>query len=127
MKSFLQNTPILRINFPKWRDGLPSSTNDGSITLNQEEFPLLTGFASGHVRMVGDVVQYLPAVEENISIKETLQQLESNSPSPKKIKEIVSSTNHNKKPVIAEKELKTKEKLLVEKCSQNILKILRIL
>ena len=37
--------------------------------------------------MVRDVVQHLPVVEENTSIKGTHQQLESNSPSPKKKKE----------------------------------------
>ena len=69
--------------------------------------------------MVRDVVQHLPVVEENTSIEETLQQLESNSPSPKKKKKIDGSANHNKKHDIAKKEPKTKAKLLAEKCPQT--------
>ena len=51
------------------------------------------------------------------SIKETLQQLESNSPNANEKKKIDSSANHSKKPVIAKKEPKTKAKLLAEKCT----------
>ena len=65
--------------------------------------------------MAGEVIQHLLIVVNNKSIGKTLQQLESDNPSIPKKKKIDGSANHNKKPITAEKEPKTKAKLLAEK------------
>ena len=70
-KSFLQKTPITAVSSPKWKSGLPSPINNKSVTPNQEAISLLTGFATSHVRMVGDVMQHLPLAENNQLIRDT--------------------------------------------------------
>ena len=113
-KSFLQKTPIPIVSSPKWKSGLRSPINNESVTPNQEAISLPV-FATGHVRMVRDVVQHLPINENGPSIGDTLQHLESTSPSPATKKKVDGSAKHNKKPIAAGKEPKTKAKLLAKK------------
>ena len=55
-KEFLQRTPILSVSSSQWQEGVLSPIRKGSLTPNQEALSLLARFASGFVRMDGDVV-----------------------------------------------------------------------
>ena len=84
---FLQRTPIPRVISPKWKTGVPTPINDGTLTPNQEAIMLLSGFASGQIKMAGDVVQHLltnTISNELQMIGELLQELEEHSPLLKK-------------------------------------------
>ena len=74
-KSFLNKTLIPRVDAFKWKQGVPTPIIEGSLTLNQEAFGLLAGFATGSIRMRGDVVQHLPTVQGNKSIGDNLQEI----------------------------------------------------
>ena len=94
--------------------------NEGTLSLNQEAFSLLAGFASGNVRMVGDVVQHLPIVQGNKSISEKLSEVLWYSPTSKR-KRTDGSAICTKKVKIAKKEPcksvkqpKTNAKILAE-------------
>ena len=60
--------------------------DEGALTPNQEAFHLLGGFASGNVRMEGDVIQHLLIVKGNQTIGASLQELPWYTTSPKKKK-----------------------------------------
>ena len=55
-RAFLDHTPIPQIQSPVWKTGVPTPSLDGALTPNQEATNLLAGFATGLVRMEGDVV-----------------------------------------------------------------------
>ena len=109
-KTFLDQTPIPKVESPKWKAGVPTPTNDGVLTPNQEALNLLTGFATGSIRMKDDVVQHLPAVQGNTSIGESLQELPWYSPN--QTKKIDGSVNCSKKAKLVEK--KPKKKLALQ-------------
>ena len=62
--------------------------------------------------MTGEVVEHLPVTNQDKSIGELLTGLD---PTPPKKKKVDCLVNHNKKSAIAQKEPKTKAKLLAEK------------
>ena len=67
-KQFLQRTPIPNFDSPKWKDGIPTPIHDGDLTPNQEALGLLTGFATGQVRMSGNSMEHLPTSKNDESI-----------------------------------------------------------
>ena len=71
-KAFLDHTLIPQIQSPVWKTGVPTPSLDGTLTSNQEGINLLAGFATGSVRMEGDIVQHLPATQGNKAIGESL-------------------------------------------------------
>ena len=71
-KNFLQRTPILNFDFPKWKDGIPTPIQDGNLTPNEEALGLLTGFATGQVRMSGNSIEHLPTPKNDESIMSIL-------------------------------------------------------
>ena len=101
MKLFLDKTPIPKVDTIKWKQGVPTPINEGSLTPNQEALGLLTGFTSGSVRMKGDIVQHLSIVQGNKSIGDSLQEIPWYSPKRKKTD---GSVIHSKKAKIAKKE-----------------------
>ena len=114
--SFLQRTPVPKVTSPIWKIGVSTRINDDTLTPNQEAITLLSGFATGQIKMSGDVVQHLltnTTQDELQTIGESLQELENHSPTIKM--KIDGSANQNKKAMVAKKEPKTKAKLLVDK------------
>ena len=83
-KEFLCNTPIPNLDTREWKKGVPTPINEGTLSPNQEALGLLAGFASGNVRMQGDVVQHPPVVQGNSTIGDSLQELPWSEPSPEK-------------------------------------------
>ena len=111
-KEFLQHTPVLDMEFAEWKQGVPTPINKGNLTPSQEALGLLSRFATGQFRMTGEVVEHLPVTNQDKSIGELLKGLDLTSPKKKKVD---GSVNRNKKLAIAQKESKTKAKLLAEK------------
>ena len=85
-KNFLQNTPIPKVKSPKWKEGIPTPVQEGVISPNQQVIQLMTGFASGHIKMAGDRIEHLLTVLEMQSIDGSLRELPWDSPSPVKKK-----------------------------------------
>ena len=83
-KSFLDKTPILKTDAPKWKTGVLTPLHGESLSPNQEAFGLLARFASSSVRMEGDAVQHLPVVQGNKSTDEMLNEVPWFSPTPKR-------------------------------------------
>ena len=102
-KSFLDKIPIPKIDTLKWKQGIPTPIIEGSLTPNQEAFGLLTSFATGSIRMRGDVVQHLPTVQGDKSIGDSLQEIPWYSPKKRKVD---GSAIHSKKTKITKKEPK---------------------
>ena len=69
---FLQKTSILNFDSPKWKEGFPIPIHDGDLMPNQEALGLLTGFATGQVRMSGNSIEHLPAPRNDESIMSIL-------------------------------------------------------
>ena len=82
--SFSPRTSVPRVTSPTWKIGVPTLVNDGTLSPNQEAITLLFGFASGKIKMAGDVVQHL--LTNNPIwlplIRESLQELDRESPTP---------------------------------------------
>ena len=76
---------------------------EGSLTPNQEAFGLLISFATGSVRMRGDVVQHLPTLQGNKSIGDSLWEIPWYSPKRRKVD---GSVIHSKEAKITKKEPK---------------------
>ena len=61
---FLIKLPFQKTSSPSWKTGVPTPINEGTLTPNQEAFQ----FASGHVRMEGNVIKHLSVVKGNQTI-----------------------------------------------------------
>ena len=82
----------------QWQEEVLSPIRRGALTPNQEAFSLLARFASGSVRMDGDVMQHLPITQGNKCIGSTLSKLPWLILSTKKTD---GSVTHSKKAKIA--------------------------
>ena len=60
VKSFLQNTPIPKMEPKNWVQGAPMPVKEGSMTPNTEALNLLTGFATGHITVEEGQLKHLP-------------------------------------------------------------------
>ena len=101
--SSVQQT-VSRVENPVWQTGVPTPINNGVLTPNQKALALLTGFATGSIRMKDDAVQHLPIVQGNKSIGESLQELPWYSPNP--AKKIDGSANRSEKTKLINSGLK---------------------
>ena len=91
---------IPKVDTLKWKQGVPTSIIEGSLTPHQEALGLLTSFTTGSIRMRGDVVQLLPTVQGNKSIGNSSQEIPWYSPKRRKVD---GSAIHSKKAKIAKK------------------------
>ena len=100
IKLFMPKTPIPtlkrkeKLKSPKFVKGVPTPIKEGRLTPNSEAFSLLSGFATGNIKMGGDEVLHLPSIGTSLAtIWET----------PKR-KDIDGSVNRTKKAKVAQKE-----------------------
>ena len=72
IKSFLETTPIPtlkkkeKLKSPQFIKGVPTPIKKGQLTPNSEAISLLSGFATGQVRMEGEEVLHLPSISESL-------------------------------------------------------------
>ena len=97
----------------QWQEGVLSPIRRGALTPNKEAFSLSARFASGSVRMDGDVVQHLPIMQENKSIGSTLSELLWFTPNTEKKD---GSVIHSKKAKVAKT---TRKQTKVNKLAQK--------
>ena len=114
LHKFLQHTPIPNNKLDEWKQGVPTPINTGDLTPNQEALSLLSGFTTGHVRMIGGNIEHLPISSPDKPISEILRELDL----PRASKEKVDIIVHQPMTVkFTHKEPKSQAKLLARRKS----------
>ena len=72
------------------------------MSLNQQAFSLIKGFALGEITMTRDEIRHLPTIPDDKTISASLDELPWST--PERPKKTDGSMNRNKKPKIAQKE-----------------------
>ena len=115
--TFLAKTPIPTLKkkrqsiTPKFVKGVPTPIQKGNLTPNSEAFSLLSGFATGNVKMEGDEVQHLPTICQSLeTIWETPKRKNTNGSvhRTKKAKTATKEPKRNLSKQIAQKKPRTR-------------------